>query len=187
MKHFVGFCVICVALSLCGSGSAGPNSGVKLALDIQTRSGKRSCPPTYTSCEEITYSLGQTGYYDVMVVVYEFECIRGIEYSLSWPESESWYLTDFKSCADFLIGGNSGPPMDVAQTWTTLINAETDTSGVAVGWLRLWSNSSGTICLDGHSSSGEIRVVAPGGAFDTLTAYNCAGVGDSAGTEPCSE
>jgi hypothetical protein len=166
---------------------AGPNEGVKIALDIQTRQQKRSCAPTYTGCGDITTTLDTTGYYDVMVVVYEYDNIGAVEYEINWPEGEGWYFTSFTSCADFLIGGTSGPPLSVAQAWSDPLIADTDTSGLALGWVRLWSDSSGVVSLDDYYLSGKIRVADSSGVEDTVQVYNYVGVGDSTGSDPCGE
>lgn len=162
---------------------AGMNEGVGLALDVRTHT-KSQCAEAYGSCSEIHTSLQSTGYYDVRVVVYNFNNITGAEYSLEWPSS--FYFSGFVNCGDQMIGGTGEPIIDVAQVWHTPLLASGDSAGVAIGWLKLSSDEPGEIRLVVHRGTGVKGVVDSLFDYDAVPDTFRAVVGQaSGGSNPC--
>jgi hypothetical protein len=143
MKELVA--VFLAVLLAAGAAYGGANPEAKLALDCHTRVPGRHCTPTYGSEDEFQQYLGATGYYDVIVVLYDFNEVKGLEFGLDYSEVEDWYFTGFVSCADFLIGGvDQGGMTSVTQTWQDCIELEDLGPGqtaLGVGWLMLYGGA----------------------------------------------
>jgi hypothetical protein len=121
---------------------AGANPNVQFAIDCQARNNKRACTPLYTSCSGITQEYHAIGFTDAIVVVYMYTVISAAEYGVTWCADA--YFTEFKNCADFIVGGVELPTdwISCAQSWSALQYAtspDPGTSGIGVGWLKLYT------------------------------------------------
>jgi hypothetical protein len=133
-----------VALFVLGAAAnvfAGKNPNVQFALDCQAHNTKRACATSvYASCSGITQEYHPLGRVNVMVVVYMYDTIQGVEYGLSWGVGPWFY--SFMSCSDFIVGGvDLGGFMSCAQSWSApkvAVDPDPGTSGFAVGWLDLY-------------------------------------------------
>jgi hypothetical protein len=180
-----------VSAMLLGIGATvyaqGMNPNVNFAIDVQARNNKRQCTPLYTSCTMINNEFHTLGFIDAIVVVYVYTVITAVEYGLSYPVP---YFTGFTSCSDFIIGGTDlGGTMSCAHTWTTpqyATSPDPGSSGIGVGWLKLYVYGPGRIDFI-PSDLGNIIVLDPNNAIDEYHTLHSGFIGSATPPDPPGE
>jgi hypothetical protein len=142
-KILVATMVAVMGLALASDVMAGANPMAQLAIHAQPNNAKRNCGTTsIASCGAIVQSspISGTGYYDLLVVLYDFEEVTGVEYGLQWG---SMYFSSFIPCSDLYVFVSTGPQSaDVSQVFTSC----TDGGGIGgagrvLGWCNVYSTS----------------------------------------------
>jgi hypothetical protein len=113
---------------------------------------------------------------DAFPVFFDIVEYQGLEYGMTWPGS---YTAAFTCCSDLVIGDIMHPGDGVYHAWISCLDGP-----IAIpGWV--WVEAQGRICVVPHPD-GHI-VVTHCGAFDTthVEASFCAGIGGTAGDDPC--
>jgi hypothetical protein len=167
----VALVVAIVAVGMAGYAFAGQNPEIQMALDMQARWVKRTCTLMYPSCSSINQVYDGTGYMDVIVVIYHFNGVTGLEYGVDWGGPDFAYFSQFKNCADFILGGTDlGGWISCAQSWTSCQYSEDpppSTSGIGVGWLVLYCYGPSRIDIV-PSQSGNVLAVDCAGGTDPI-------------------
>ena len=161
------------------AAQAGLNAGGKAAVHVIPHAS-RSCTksyPTITGCEDIAYT-EPTSDVDAFPVFYELGEYQGFDFSMTWP---GLYSVVYTSCSDLTIGGIVFTGDGVSHAWT--LCQETD---IAVpGWA--WVFDYGLVCVAEHPGTGFIGAgdCQGGSTADSIFTVWCAGIGGTAGEDPC--
>ena len=155
MKTFLTlFASLMLATGFLGAGpsssQAGMNPDAKLALDLQARSAKRHCAPTYPSLDAVQGTYDGSGYIDAIVVLYDYVGVTGVQYGLDFSSLAGWYFTGFVTCSDLDFQEQDSGTLYVEQVWASCQRVDDLPDGdtvLGLGWLMV------------YGGEGEIRIV----------------------------
>jgi hypothetical protein len=167
-------------LIVSGASFAGINAEAKgwvHVLDHASRTCAKGFPADIDSCGDIIYTLaGQDA--DCFPVFWNMTEYQGFDFSLAWPGT---YTCAYTSCSDLAIGTIINPGDGVSHAWYVCQNS----SASIPGWG--WIYDTGLVCLTDHPTAGGVIVGDCSTLLDTLpsSSYGCAGIGGTAGQNPC--
>lgn len=138
-KILVATMVTVMGLSVASTVLAGANPQAQLAVHALAHNGKRTCSTdVIASCSAIQQSgASASGYYDLLVVLYDFTEATGVEYGLSWDVP---YFTSWSNCTDLYVFNQTSPnSADVSQVFTSCrTGGGIGGPGRVLGWMNMY-------------------------------------------------
>jgi hypothetical protein len=144
-KIIVATMVGVMGLALASDVMAGANPMAQLAINAAARNAKRNCTTTaIPSCSAIVQSAAASGYVDMLVVLYDFDQVTGLEYGIQWSHP---FFTSWKDCANLYVFNPTGPnTADVSQVFTSCTDGPgIGGAGRVMGWLQLYGTGAQSV------------------------------------------
>jgi hypothetical protein len=136
----------------------GQNPDAEVALDCRAHDRTRACGGIYSSCTDVQYEYSGTGDYDIIVVLYGFEGVTAVEYTLDYSGLADAEFGGYTSCSSLDIEEPEPGYFTVAHAWTTCQSPPSPGGGITVGWIRLYGGA-GEVDVVPSRTSGYLRVL----------------------------
>lgn len=118
---------------------AGPNPEVHLALDCRP-AAKRPCGAVYASCDDVQQVYAGEGPWHVIVVMYHYTGVRGIQFAVDYSAIPDVEAGPFHGCGKLTGTVYEPGRTHVWMAWSSCqIGSDPPTdAGIMVGWFELW-------------------------------------------------
>jgi hypothetical protein len=158
--------------------AGGRNPDVKVAVHVRAHNAKAGCDyGTIEHCHDIVSEVPGMSV-DAFPVFFDLTEYLGVEHGMTWPD---WtYSGAWTNCADVVIGDIKNPGDGASHIWDTCH------TGVAVpGYVWLYADGPGMVCVCPHPESNSIFVLDCAHARDEPIFNACAGVHGAVGDAAC--